>query len=222
MQQGILPFAFKQSYNLYDFIVAYCNFEAYLAVTKSKGWSNNRLIILGEKGSGKSHLAHIWQKRNNAIYITSDIDIYQIEQGYRLPLIIDNVEDFKDEHLLFHIINIATEYSIPLLMTAGTYFKYQLPDLRSRLNATNKILIKTPDCEIISMLLIKLFNDRQLYLNKEIAEYISVRIKRSFSYISILVEHIDKISLERKKSITIPFVKTIMHDLQLEQEEQNE
>ena len=102
MQQQLLPLEIAEtSYKECDFIVSYCNLEAYKAISTSIAWPDSRLLIIGETGSGKTHLSRIWSERNNAQYIQSSNDLLIYKS---MALILENIETYSDNEI-FHIIN---------------------------------------------------------------------------------------------------------------------
>jgi chromosomal replication initiation ATPase DnaA len=209
MKQSVLPIKFDDSYNRYDFIVSSCNFEAYHAVTKGNGvWPHNRLLIIGEDGSGKTHLSRIWHEVAGACYVQSMADIPT--EG---SAIIDDIEHQHTELELFHILNIAEERKIKLLLTASCPSGWELSDLRSRLNATHQIFIKSPDEAFIPILLAKMFSDQQLLVQAEVLDYIAMRIERSFTAIQSFFHCLNKASMTDKRGITIPLARMILADI---------
>ena len=73
------------------------------------------------------------------------------------------------------------------------------------------IQIKEPDDELIVNLIIKLSLDRQIKINNsEIFSYILKRINRTYEDIYLFVENVDKLSLEKKRELTIPLIKELI------------
>ena len=61
------------------------------------------------------------------------------------------------------------------------------------------------------MLMTKLFLDKQIIIkHKEIFDFIFKRIDRTYDDIYSFVEKIDKLSLEKKRQLTIPLIKEIL------------
>ena len=59
--------------------------------------------------------------------------------------------------------------------------------------------------------LTKLFYEKQIIIkNKEIFDYIFLRVNRTYYDIYIIVEKLDKLSLEKKRQLTIPLIKEIL------------
>ena len=74
-----------------------------------------------------------------------------------------------------------------------------------------KIIQALPDDELIVNLLIKLLSDKQIIIhNSEIFSFILKRINRTYENIYWLVEKIDKLSLEKKRELTIPLIKELL------------
>ncbi len=205
-KQIVLPIKILANYIDTDFIISGCNIEAYKALTTDVQWPFNRLILIGEKGSGKTHLANIWATKNNAVFIKKEEEFISNKIS---NMVIENTEEFNDGNLL-HYINIAYEAGLRLLMTTSRYGGYKIPDLLSRVSASYKILIGIPDQELIEALIIKFFLEKQTKFSVEVPKYIASRIERSFHEVKRLVTQIDYSSLSQKKPITVPFVKDIM------------
>ena len=61
------------------------------------------------------------------------------------------------------------------------------------------------------MLMVKLFSDKQIVIkNIEIFDFIFKRIPRTYLDIYIFVEKLDRLSLEKKRQLTIPLIKEII------------
>ena len=204
-----------------DFMPAACNFEAYRLIDSWPVWTYFAACIYGPEGCGKTHLANVFA--TNVARLTEhpykvpsiraeQISLPLIRKNFEEHkcLIIENLENLSDQESLFHIYNLFRDEGGNILFTANTAparLPITLPDLRSRLNILPAIEIKTPDNDLLSALLIKLFDDRQITPSPEVINYMLNNMQRSFSYARRLVEEIDNISLERKHAITISIVK---------------
>ena len=59
--------------------------------------------------------------------------------------------------------------------------------------------------------MVKLFSDKQIIIkNKEIFDFIFNRVSRTYLDIFIFVEKLDRLSLEKKRQLTIPLIKEII------------
>jgi len=210
--QLIIPFEFEPEFHGDDFIRCQCNVDAHRAVYNTEMWPDKRLLILGDAGSGKTHLANIWADINGAEVLNPSA-----EPLFARPLVIENIDQIVDESMLFHHLNTAHQKSLPILMTAQNIKKYQLPDLNSRINSCYKSIIKEPSIELLKVILLKSLCDRQLKIGNDVLEYIVVRMQRSFFYVKMLVAQLDQASAKEKRNITIPFVRKIIANVIVEQ-----
>ena len=62
-------------------------------------------------------------------------------------------------------------------------------------------------------LLIKLFMDRQINVSPEVVAYLLNNMERSFAYARKIVAEIDRLSLARKRAVSIALVKDAIVDL---------
>ena len=61
------------------------------------------------------------------------------------------------------------------------------------------------------MLMVKLFADKQIIIkNKEIFDFIFKRLTRTYFDIHHFVDQLDRLSLEKKRQLTIPLIKEII------------
>jgi chromosomal replication initiation ATPase DnaA len=199
--QGILNLDSDHIDGTDDFIVSYSNFEAYNGILNWDKWQNNRLLIIGPHKSGKTLLSTIWQKNTDATIISDVENIDDLER-----IIVDDLESFSESSLV-NIINLANEKALPLLLTASQYPSFTLKDLSSRIKATYKIVIKDPDEELLKLLIMKSFKQKQITVSDDIVDFIFSNIERSYESAYAAVDLIDKLSKITKRNITLLFVK---------------
>ncbi len=214
MKQTLLNLETNRDYNKHDYIVSLCNVEAYKAIKGEVVWPNNQLLIIGDECSGKTHLANIWQERVGGVLLQDGEDFSKFINKTS-AFILEDVESIRTEEYLFHLINFTRNNSFSLLLTARILPDFLLSDLKSRINAMHKILIKQPDEEMLKILLLKQFSDRQLRIGNDVVDFILSRTERSFDFIAKLVHMIDQMSLIEKRNITIPMVKKVMENSML-------
>lgn len=170
------------------------------------------LILYGENKSGKSHLINIWMKLNNAILF--DNNNFDKIINKKNNVAIDDLISISSEEEIFHIINHCKIFNLKLLVTSSvsiSNYNFKLLDLKSRLNSFYSIKINSPDDEMCKIILTKLFHEKQIIIkNNEIFDFILNRINRTYNDLYIFVKKIDKLSLEKKRQLTIPLIKEIL------------
>ena len=171
-------------------------------------------------------MAKIWQKKTSAIILNPNkFKKIKFENFFlkKNIFIIEDIVNFFDkinkkekdnlEKNLLHFYNLIEEKKGYLLLTALTPPKLwgiSLPDLKSRILSSIAIKIKKPEDELLSSVLVKLFIDKQILIDKKIIKFIVYRSERSFSNLQNIVNKIDEQSLITKKKININFVKKII------------
>ncbi len=88
-----------------------------------------------------------------------------------------------------------------------------LPDLRSRLKAATVVEIGEPDDELLSQVIVKLFADRQLFVDEKLVVYIVARMERSLEAAQTLVERLDRLALARGSRITRALAQEVMGEM---------
>ena len=211
MRQKFFEYDFSPNFNQENYYVSDSNREAYDYVINENEFVKYS-IIHGPVKSGKTHLGLIWQNKNNAI-IYSDSNFQKVIKDKK-NVFIDNFFEKINEEYLFYIINHCYNNNLKILLCTDKFisnYKFQLKDLSSRLKSFNFIEIKQPDDELIVNLIIKLLFDKQIIIqNSEIFSYILKRINRTYQDIYLFVENIDKLSLEKKRELTIPLIKELL------------
>ena len=216
----------KKIYEKDDFLVSKSNKEAYKFINKWPNWESRKIIIFGDSGTGKTHLSKIWQKKTSAIILNLNkfkkikFDNFFLKKK---KFIIENISNFFDkikkkdkenlEKNLLHFYNLIDEKRGYVVLTASIAPKFwgiNLPDLKSRILSSTTINIKKPDDELLSSVLVKLFIDKQILIDKKIIKFIVYRSERSFANLENIVNKIDKQSLITKKKININFVKKLI------------
>ncbi|MDQ0395137.1 hypothetical protein [Labrys monachus] len=197
----------RTSFSREDFLVSPSNEAAYALVERWPDWPGRRALLIGPSGSGKSHLAAIWAEMAGAAVVPA----HALDEGAVPELVARGAVALEDmgpgvsETALFHLLNLAGETGASLLMTARdrpAAWALALPDLVSRLRATDVIAIGRPDDDLFRLLLVKLFLDRQLIVDTSVVDFLVRRIERSFDAARQVVEVLDREGLSRGRRIT--------------------
>ena len=183
--------------------------EAGLTLIESwPDWPNAIMLLTGEEGSGKSHLAAIWAELSGA-RSTSAHALTPATVPAALATGALVVEDLKpgdfDERALFHLMNLAREDAAFVLVTsrlAPSAFGVELRDLRSRLRAVPVVSLSPPDDHLFRALIVKFCADRQLTVDEAVVSYLANRIERSYAAARQAVELLDTEALRLGRPVT--------------------
>ena len=210
MEQSYFNYNLKPGLAIDDFFVSTSNQKAFNFILNKK-IDNKKILLIGPNKSGKTHLGKIWQKNNNAVSYENN---FEIILNYKKNIFIDDFLKNINEEKIFHLINHCSINKLTILLTSKKEVfehNFLLKDLVSRLKTFNLLRIDLPDDDLIINLIIKLLHDKQIIIkNEEIFHYILKRIERSYEEIFLLIENIDKLSLKKKRELTIPLIKKLL------------
>ncbi|MFV9838671.1 MAG: DnaA/Hda family protein [Aaplasma endosymbiont of Hyalomma asiaticum] len=205
------------SYQCSDYVVLDSNRHTYNLLMNSDMWSC--FVLYGAHGSGKTHLAHLWQKLKKAHFLDIDAIDKTIATISSCPaVIIEDIDDVSSEEWLLHCYNYAKENGKPLLLTASVApnkLNYRLRDLESRILAAISAKLADPNEELLRIMLVKLFTDRQLHIDIKAINYILNNVERSFKKLSDVVNVIDNELVNASGVVTVPFVRSIIRRTEL-------
>jgi len=202
-----LDFALKPDLGAQSFQYALSNAEARRALSNPK-WENNTLAIVGPKGCGKTHLGHIWAHENQAVSLKG-ADVFEPKAEWKgRALWIDNAAN-ADEFTLFALINMAiTEELTSLLLSdtkAPASWNVQIPDLHSRLRNVQVARIEEPDDNLLTGIILKIFNDRGLKVSDSLVSFLLTNTERSVGALRSLIAEIDEAAAIEKVNVTRSF-----------------
>jgi chromosomal replication initiation ATPase DnaA len=208
--QLVFDLAHRQALGAEDFLVSNSNAEAIEMIDRWPQWPHPASLVAGPQGSGKSHLANVWRLRSGAgIVAAADLDD-EIVAG--LPdgggIVVEDVDrGISDEKVLFHLLNRARESKLAVLITSRTppgEQEFRVPDLRSRLRALPMVEVQQPDEALLKAVLVKLFDDRQLNVEPQVIDYLSLRMERSMAAANRIVAAVDRLALATHRKVTRP------------------
>ncbi|MGV6840548.1 MAG: HdaA/DnaA family protein [Planktomarina sp.] len=189
-----------------DFFVSSANAAAVALLDAPASWPQGKLLILGPKGCGKSHLIDIWCTAVGGV--RWDLAANDLPRDGS-AVAIDDVDaiagDTDAETKLFHIHNHILATGGTLLMAAKTPPKdagFALADLKSRLMGTMATVIEAPDDTLLQAVILKHFMDHQIAVPPQVQSYIATHCDRSFAAIAKTVRDLDDMSLRTGRKIT--------------------
>jgi hypothetical protein len=192
MRQIALPLDKLRSGGPDSIIITDSNAAAFAALGNHAAWPGHCAILVGPPRSGKSLMARYFAGQGGEV----------IDAAHLLP----------DEEL-FHRWNAALGAGRSLLLlsdNAPADWNVALPDLRSRLGASQLIEIGEPDDELISQLLLKHLHDRGTSIGPEALGFVVKRIERSHAVIEDFSRDANARALEQGSAITLPLVRGLL------------
>jgi chromosomal replication initiation ATPase DnaA len=191
-----------------DFLVSDCNLAAVTLIDSWPAWQGHVQLLIGPAASGKTHLARVFQALSGARALEpSALDVHSIDtMGEGTALVVEDADRMAyDEKALFHLLNLAREKGLYVLVTARsapTRWELTLPDLSSRLKALPAVEIGAPDEALLKTVLLKQFADRQLNVDPKVLEFLALNIDRSLAAAAAAVEAVDRAALATGRKIS--------------------
>ena len=217
MDQLIFKFPFSKKYYKQDFFVSSNNFSAFKLIESWPTWPGKWLNIFGAPGSGKTHLAKILEKKinNTKLVDAKDINNKTIQNLSSLDcLIIDNFKNNINENLFYSILNQSKQLDNYVLINSVNSInniKFELRDLKSRVNSFLYIGIELPNDDLLKVIISKTLSDKQISLNPRITDFIINNVERSYEKMFKFLRDVDELSLSTGKSININLIKKVLN-----------
>ena len=191
-----------------DFLVSACNLAAVRLIDAWPNWQDHVQLLIGPAASGKTHLARVWQALSGAEALEAEhlaMDVVDAMSAGS-PLVVEDADRVAyDEKTLFHLLNLAREKRLFVLLTARSApnrWPFSLPDLLSRLNAVPAVEIGAPDEALIRTVMLKHFTDRQLDIDPKVLTYFALHVDRSLAAAAAAVAAVDRAALATGRKIS--------------------
>jgi chromosomal replication initiation ATPase DnaA len=214
-QQQALDLRVAPRFGRADFLISDSNRDALDWVERWPEWPARALVLYGPRGSGKTHLAHLWCARNDAALI--DGETLREPQEAPALIAVDNA-DLAAERPLLHLYNLCLERGGGVLLTMATppsALPMALPDLASRLRALPAAGIAAPDDELLAAVLVKHFNDQGIGVAPDVVAYLVPRIERSLAAVAALAAALDRRALAAGRRVTVRLAREVLAEVSL-------
>ncbi|PZX16280.1 hypothetical protein LX81_02132 [Palleronia aestuarii] len=198
------------------FFVSPANADAVALLDDDARWPGGKLLLTGPEASGKTHLAHVWAARGDAVVVAAEqlgrLDVPTLARARHVV-----VEDIpaiagrrREEAALFHLHNLVLAEGGRLLLTGRgrpASWPIGLPDLASRIRATAPAMLDAPDDPLLGALLMKHFRDRQLVVPEPLVPYLLARMRRTAAAARAIAAELDRLSLAEHHRVTLPMAR---------------
>ncbi|WP_438718411.1 DnaA regulatory inactivator HdaA [Bartonella rochalimae] len=216
-----LDFSHKSVFQFDDLVMTDSNRMAFQLINHWPNWVPPIAVLIGDKGSGKTHFSSVWAQKANALNVCHDeIDQVIAMASSGKSFLIEDVDSGEiSETGLFHLINSIKQANLginqaTLLMTARTLpstWNLQLDDLKSRLNSVMLVVLKQPDDALLTAIAFKLFSDRQITVHPSVIHYLINHCERSLFSLKRVIDSVDRLALQRKSKITRSIISEVIN-----------
>jgi chromosomal replication initiation ATPase DnaA len=216
MTQLTFELAGRAAFGRADFFVSGSNAAALAWLDRWPDWPAPAMVLHGPRGSGKTHLLHLWCARASASLLPGaaldETTLHHLLSRGGRPVAIDDA-DCAGEAALLHLFNACREGGGSLLLAVRTLagaWRARLPDLDSRLRAALSVGIGLPDDSLLGVVLTKHFADRQVRVAPEVIAYLVGHIDRSLAAAAEIADVLDQDALSGGSAITVPLARRLL------------
>jgi chromosomal replication initiation ATPase DnaA len=209
MRQLALPLPIAASFDARDVIADASNEAARSWLAKPEAWPLGRLALFGAAGLGKTHLARAAAARFGWRWLDG-MGLRGLPAPAPQGSVMDDTDCVADEATLLHLINLCAERGETLLLIgreAPARWPVRLPDLASRLRATQAVGIGPASDALLRALLSKFFADRQLRVEADVQAWLLTRLPRDAVSLAEAAARLDHVALGMGGRITRPLAR---------------
>ncbi len=220
-EQLQMPLPVRTARGREDFFVSESNALAVALVEGWQNWPAMKMVLSGQPGSGKTHLAHVWAALSGAqIVAAKDLPHQDIPALAATPVVVEDIDEIAGdrdiEEILFHLHNMALAQGNALMLTGAqppNHWPLSIPDLKSRMMGAQAASLTGPDDRLLAAILVKLFADRQIVPTMDVIPYLLRQMPRSYGAAKGIVEALDKAALGRSGGVNRPLAVQVMAQL---------
>ena len=220
MNQLGLPISLNSSMLLENFVA---NEELLRSINQLfEDQISSELYIYGLSGNGKTHVLQgavlkSLANDNNAVFIdcSDSIPDHLVEFMDQIRLIsFDNVHLIgeKNEEIFFDLFNRARQSEVTILVSGDSLPAdlEVMKDIKTRLSLAAVFKLQELNNEQTMNVVDKQMSDRNLSVDSKVYEYLFKNYSRDLKLLLSTMDDLDKASLQAKKPISIPFVKSYL------------
>jgi chromosomal replication initiation ATPase DnaA len=204
--QLILDLPHRSALEAEDFLVSRSNQAAADFIDRWPDWPQASAMVVAPARAGKTHLANVWRLKSGAARLEAPrLAESDVAWAGGALLVEDLHAGIGNERVLFHLLNLAREHKMSMLLTSRAppgELGVALPDLRSRLRALPVVTIQPPDEALLKAVLVKHFADRQLAVEPHVVNYVALHMEQSMEAAAAVVADIDGAALASHRKVT--------------------
>jgi len=177
--------------NFERFLISDCNEKVVRHLQDWRNWPAPILLLVGESGTGKTHLAKAFEGLNDETCACDDI------------------ENMAEAELFSQMNRALTGEVEALLLTSTNHpdrLSIAMPDLRSRLKNTPILQLSAPDDDLLEGITRQLFEDLGRAVSKDAVTYIVSRTARTVPALHSLVQKLEMQAQSDKADMTKAYV----------------
>lgn len=221
--QVSFDFRLRNEFSLDNFVVSARNTEL-LDSLMSNQQQDRVYFIWGVAGSGKSHLLQACcALQENSVYVPltdfAEAGASVLEGLEQLDLVcLDDIQKVLPsaawEENLFRLFNAMQQQDKRLLIAsqiAPAALTYSLADLQSRFSSSMVYQLHEMDDDNKFIALKKRAQAMEMPLEDDVLQFICSRAERSTQHLFVLLDELAQSTLDEKRKLTVPYVKSLMN-----------
>ena len=191
-------------------VVSRCNEDAYALVAQWPRWPHPIVLVTGEAGSGKSHLAGRFAAEAGVETVPGAALTGELAVTLAADTVVVDDADKADDTALFHLINAVRNAGSTMLLTATTRRRGGLADLDSRLRAVPEVALGAPDDALLRRVMFDAFARRQLAVDAAVVDFLIARMERTLHEAVEWPARLDHEGLARQRGPTRPLASRLI------------
>lgn len=214
-----LPLALPErpaDYTRTNYLVTEANAAAFQTAMAWRVSGDPALVICGDEGAGKTHLAHVLADAAGGRFSAPQSARAAARSEKDVVLLIDEVDRIEDPKILLELVeDLRALGARAVFIGAGAPRDWArgLKDLETRLEAMARAALAEPDETLMRAVLSKAFRDRQLAVEGAVIDFALPRLKRTFAAVRAFVNAADRMALEEKRPVSITQARKVLNNL---------